>query len=194
VAADLTGLDPALFQFDLSRPVSPARAAHWRSTVRHLRNDVLADDEVMVSPLSRATILRHVVATLVETFPSPALDALAPSTAEEPGKTAPSALRRATRFIDEHAHDDIGLAEIAAAARVGARALQLAFRRHHDLTPLEYLRRVRLERAHHDLRAGNRRDDTVASIATRWGFTHHGNFSAAYLRAYGCSPSITLRS
>ena len=26
------------------------------------------------------------------------------------------------------------------------------------------------------------------------GVPHHGNFSALYLRTYGCSPSITLRS
>jgi len=35
---------------------------------------------------------------------------------------------------------------------------------------------------------------TVSRIADRWGFPHHGNFSALYLRTYGCSPSITLRS
>ena len=98
------------------------------------------------------------------------------------------------RYIDDHAADDIGLADIAAAAGLGARGLQLAFRRHHGVTPLEHLRRVRLDRAHRDLQASTPVDATVGGIADRWGFPHHGNFSALYLRTYGCSPSMTLRS
>ena len=35
---------------------------------------------------------------------------------------------------------------------------------------------------------------TVSAIANRWGFLHHSNFSTLYLRTYGHSPSITLRS
>ncbi len=58
-------------------------------------------------------------------------------------------------FIDEHAHQDISTADIAAAAHVTIRAVQLAFRRHLDTTPLEYLRRVRLDRAHQELMAGH---------------------------------------
>lgn len=192
VAADLTGIDPATVRFDLARPVSAARASLWAATVRHLRDDVLPNEEAMASPLSRSSAFRHLVATLVETFPNAALRAL--STPTDTGSVAPAAVRRAVRFMDEHAGDDIALADVATAARLGVRGLQLAFRRHHDVTPLEYLRRVRLDRAHRDLQAGNPVDDTVGSIASRWGFSHHGNFSAAYLRSYGRSPSSTLRS
>jgi AraC-like DNA-binding protein/anti-sigma regulatory factor (Ser/Thr protein kinase)/catechol 2,3-dioxygenase-like lactoylglutathione lyase family enzyme len=193
VTAELTGLDLPVVPFDLSHPVSPARAALWRSTVAHLRRDVLGDDEVMASPLSRATVLRSLVAVLVETFPHPALAALAGAPGER-GPVTPRTVRRAVRFIEERAGDDIGLADIASAAGIGARGLQLAFRRHADVTPLEYLRRVRLERAHRDLTAADPAEATVGAIATRWGFPHHGNFSALYLRTYGRSPSMTLRS
>lgn len=192
VAADLTGADAAAVRFDLARPVSAARAAMWDATVRHLRDDVLANDEVMTSPLTRAAAFRHLVAALLETFPNTALAAL--TRPAGPDRVAPAAVRRAVAFMEEHAGDDIALADVAAAARIGARGLQLAFRRHHGTTPLEHLRGIRLDRAHRDLQAGNPVDDTVGAIATRWGFPHHGNFSAAYLRAYGHSPSITLRS
>lgn len=193
VTAELTGFDAPSVPFDLSRPVSPARAALWRATVAHLRRDVLDDDEVMASPLSRATVLRSLVGVLLETFPNPALDAVGAEPAER-GQPAPRTVRRAVGFIEEHAGDDIGLADIAAAAGIGARGLQLAFRRHADVTPLEYLRRVRLQRAHRDLEAADPTESTVGAIATRWGFPHHGNFSALYLRVYGRSPSMTLRS
>jgi AraC-like DNA-binding protein len=70
----------------------------------------------------------------------------------------------------------------------------LAFRRHVGTTPTDHLRRVRLERARRDLEAGDPvRGDTVAEIATRWGFAHHGRFAIDYRRVFGCSPSHTLR-
>jgi AraC-like DNA-binding protein len=190
VVAELTGFDAPTLPIDLCRAVSPARAAHWRAMVAYLRRDVLGNDEVMAGPLTRAAVFRSLVAMLVESFPNPA----AARAGVDDGRAASPTLRRAIRYINDHAGDHIGLADIAAAAGLGARGLQLAFRRHHDVTPLEYLRRVRLDRAHHDLQASTPADATVGGIADRWGFAHHGNFSALYLRTFGCSPSITLRS
>jgi len=114
--------------------------------------------------------------------------------AGEQATTAPAVVRRALRFIDEHAAEPVGIEDIAAAAGIGSRGLQLAFRRHVGATPTDQLRRVRLERARRDLEAGDTvRGDTVAGIATRWGFAHHGRFAIDYRRAFGCSPSHTLR-
>ncbi len=50
---------------------------------------------------------------------------------------------------------DIGLSDIAAAVGVTPRSVQYTFRRHLGTTPLEYLRRVRLDRAHRDLQAAD---------------------------------------
>ena len=189
VVAELTGFDAPTLPVDLCRAVSPARAAHWRATIAHLRRDVLDGDEVVAGPLTRTALFRSLVAMLVESFPNPAV-----VHTEDGGRSRPPTLRRAIRYIEDRAGDDIGLADIAAASGLGARGLQLAFRRHEDLTPLEYLRRVRLDRAHRDLQASTPAESTVAGIADRWRFLHKGNFSALYLRTYGCSPSITLRS
>ncbi|MFJ6616736.1 AraC family transcriptional regulator [Kitasatospora sp. NPDC091335] len=106
----------------------------------------------------------------------------------------PSALRRAADYCAEHAGEPLSVADIALAARVSLRALREGFRRHLDTTPLAYLRRVRLDRAHHDLLAiaDGRALGTVTEVACRWGFTHLGRFSADYRRAYGQPPSQTL--
>jgi len=60
-----------------------------------------------------------------------------------------------------------------------------------------YLRQVRLRRADADLRAaagaGVGAGRSVASIASRWGFTNFGRFAAAYRARYGRTPSETLR-
>ena len=106
----------------------------------------------------------------------------------------PQTLRRAIVFIHENAHRDIGLSDIAAAINVTPRSVQYMFRRHLGTTPLEYLRRVRLDRAHRDLQAADPAVDTVMAIAGRWQFGHPGRFSIAYKEAFGTPPSRTLRA
>lgn len=106
----------------------------------------------------------------------------------------PRMLRRALDFIHENAQYDISIRDIAAAADVTPRAIQYSFREHLDTTPLEYLRRIRLERAHRELLSADPAFDTVTSIAGRCGFSHPGRFSSAYKEVFGTEPSRTLRS
>lgn len=64
-----------------------------------------------------------------------------------------------------------------------------------DTTPHGYLRKVQLEYAHRALRSADpTRGDTVAGIATRWGFANAGRFATAYHSAYGASLADTRRS
>lgn len=67
------------------------------------------------------------------------------------------------------------------------------FRKHRDCTPIEYLRRVRLDHAHRDLVGGDRHTTSVAEVARRWGFAHLGRFAIYYRDEYGRSPHETLR-
>ena len=116
VAAELTGFDAPTLPIDLCRAASPARAAYWRAMVAHLRRDVLTSDEVLDGPLTRTALFRGLVATLLETFPNPAVAA---RIADGHGRSLPVTLRRAVHYIEEHAGDDIGLTDIAAAAGLG---------------------------------------------------------------------------
>lgn len=106
----------------------------------------------------------------------------------------PRMLRQALDFIHSNAQYDITIRDIAAAADVTPRAIQYAFREHLTTTPLEYLRRIRLERAHRELKSADPALDTVTSIAGRCGFSHPGRFSSAYKEVFGTEPSRTLRS
>lgn len=72
------------------------------------------------------------------------------------------------------------------------RGLQVAFRRHLDVTPRERLRQARLDGAHRDLVYADPHTTTVASVARRWGFVHLGHFATAYPAAYGERPAQTL--
>ena len=185
------GGDPARpVRFGLSRAVSAERVRHWQELVRYVTRDFCTNELAYGSPLIYAHTMRLLAATMLETFPN-TTTGVDPA---RPGSADASAVRRAVAFIDDHAGEPIGLTEIAAAARIGSRTVQEAFRRHLDTTPMAYLRRVRLERAHKELEvtdpAGGR---TVAEIAARWGFAHAGRFAAIYQGSYGHAPSATLR-
>ncbi len=190
-AAAGLGWDRGPVRFTGWTAVSGAARDYLRAVIAHVRDDVLADDEVARSPLASAEAARSLAAATLLAFPSNVLESLdAPGAA---GSGEPAVVRRAVEFIDAHAREDIDLADIARAARIGVRGLQAAFRRHRDQRPTDYLRDVRLEGAHRDLRdADPTRGDTVGAIAARWGFTHPGRFSVAHRERFGTSARETL--
>lgn len=185
-----TGRQAVGIGFDLARPLSPAHGLRWARMLDHVVREVEIDPERIGSPLVMRQVFRLIVATALDTFPH-----VTGGPAPLPGGAASvAAVRRAVAFMEEHAEQDIDLVTIAEAARVGPRALQRAFRRSLDVTPLEYLRSVRLGCAHDELeQADVSTGVTVGEIAARWGFGHPGRFAAAYRARFGHAPSDHLR-
>ncbi|GIX14490.1 MAG: hypothetical protein KatS3mg118_2449 [Paracoccaceae bacterium] len=105
----------------------------------------------------------------------------------------PRHLRLAEAYVEAHLDRPLTLDEIAAAAGVSPRALQMAFRRFRGTTPLAFLRDLRLARAHAELSAGAP-GTTVTGVALKWGFGHFGRFAGQYRARYGLSPSDTLKA
>jgi AraC-like DNA-binding protein len=176
-------------RFTGHEPVSARAARTWRAAYAYVHDTVLANPGPGTSPVVVYSAARLLAAITLTTFPNTAI--AAPRSDDEPGPH-PGAVQSAVTYMDEHAHQDITVADIAAAATVTARTLQLAFRRHLDTTPMTYLRQVRLDRAHQDLRQGGSAT-TVSAVAHRWGFPSPGRFAAHYRRAYGTTPGLTLR-
>lgn len=85
----------------------------------------------------------------------------------------------------------IAIDDIAAAAGVSVRALQLAFQQFKDTTPLGYLRHLRMQHARAELTAKGGSELTIATIAKRWGFSNAARFSALYQRTFGETPKET---
>jgi AraC-like DNA-binding protein len=188
----VAGTEPgtsAPLRFLSPRPVSPAARAQWTAVIRYI-DDLLANPEAATSPLIITSAARLLAATALTVFPN---TALASATPRDRRDASTSTVRRATAFIDEHAGRDITVADMAAAACVTARALQLAFRRELDTTPMAYLRTVRLARAHRELVAAGHGQETVTAVAYRWGFSSTSRFSAYYRETYGVNPKQTLK-
>jgi AraC-like DNA-binding protein len=99
--------------------------------------------------------------------------------------------------IDLIAAEDSGelsLSDIAVRVGVGLRALELGFRHELDMTPLQYLRMSRLQRARADLQAAGAGSGVrVGEVAQKWGFFHTGRFSRLYFESFGEHPSVTAK-
>ncbi len=105
---------------------------------------------------------------------------------------APYYVKRAEAYIEHHFANSLSLADVAAVAGVSARSLQNGFRNFRSMTPMEFLRLVRLRNAHGNLLHADPTVATVTHIATQAGFTHLGEFAALYKKVYGVSPNQTL--
>ncbi|OBA84961.1 AraC family transcriptional regulator [Mycobacteriaceae bacterium 1482268.1] len=192
VAGVITGVPVCHAQspvrFNDFRPVNPASAQLWIKTVSYVKSCVLADD-ALVTPLVIGHASRLLAAVTLLAFPSGA-----PVGASRFDRidTKPALLRRAVEYMDRNVENDIALADIADAVHVTPRAVQYMFRKHLDTTPLHYLRRARLHRAHEDLVRSDKMHETVTAIAARWGFMHTGRFAVLYRDTYGRSPRATL--
>ncbi|MBP1240474.1 AraC-like DNA-binding protein [Frigoribacterium sp. PvP120] len=185
VAAEREGAAPGSLRFDHSVPPSPAALGSWNSTVRLIAQTYLGGE---IAPMMRAEMARLAAVAMLDTFSHS-------STSLPEALLAPrnASLRSAVEYVHAHAHLPITAADVAQHAGLTARGLQQSFSRHLETTPTEYLRGVRLERVHEELRAGSPDRLTVSEVARRWAFAHLGRFSAAYVKRFGEYPRDTLQ-
>lgn len=162
-----------------------------RSLVRLLRfihAELDNRDGLIYQPLVASRLWRSVLAGVLLATDHPYRDELT-------GSVTPSRPRHVKRAIDVMEADPgrpVTVHDLARMAGVSVRSLQDGFQRYVGMSPMAYLRRLRLARAHDDLRHPDRSDRTVAEVAHRWGFVHLGRFAAAYRAEYGHSPGDTL--
>ena len=101
-----------------------------------------------------------------------------------------AAARKAMEII-RHARDqELNIAQLCAYAGVPKRTLFQGFCELYGLTPMQYLRLLRLADVRRDLLASGRAA-SITEIALDHGFSHLGRFSAEYRAVYGELPAQT---
>ncbi|MFW3171988.1 AraC family transcriptional regulator [Geodermatophilus sp. CPCC 206100] len=179
----------ASVDFELAMDVSTGRGEQWLALVRALAHCIADRDSLLRQPSVAAPYVHSILTGLLYAAGHDHLDELAAPAAGVGATT----VRRARAFIEEHAADPITVVDVARAAGVGVRGLQHGFSRALGMSPTEYLRQVRLRHVHRELLGADPARTTVAQIAARWGFLHHGRFAAQYRERHGASPGETLR-
>ncbi len=105
----------------------------------------------------------------------------------------PAKYRRAYRYLLEHLDSaNLSVREIAEQVGVTERALQSVFKVHLGMTPVEVLRRCRVERIRHDLVEGSSAGRSIIDAAERWGIRNRSTLVAAYRKHFSETPAQTL--
>ena len=104
---------------------------------------------------------------------------------------APPWLSRARDSIaDRCCESSLRLADLAADAGVHPVYLARAFRRAYSVSPGEYLRRIRVERARQRVVTSH---DPLACIAMDCGFSDQSHFARAFRKRFGVTPAYLRR-
>lgn len=178
---------PVTFEpgFDTSK--GPGRS--WTRLVRAVAQDMLDDTPMLSGSLVAAPLQEALLNGLLLTAGHPYRDQLA----DPVRQLRPAPVKRAMDAVLQRPEHAFTTAALATEARVGVRWLQEAFRRYVGMSPMAYVRDVRLQRARDELRAAAPGEACVSEIAHRWGFAHLGRFAEQYRTRFGELPSQTLR-
>ena len=143
-------------------------------------------------PLTRPMVVRPLVDSVLVALLCAADHPYRAALAAPCARPGAAAVNRAVDLLEAEPGLPWTVGDLAGRVGLSTRALQYGFAAQIGLSPMAYLRQVRLQRADADLRAADGAEAGVASIASRWGFTNFGRFAAAYRARYGRTPSQTL--
>ncbi|UTW14184.1 AraC family transcriptional regulator [Marinobacterium rhizophilum] len=162
--------------------------ASWMNMLLYIVRLQKESPEGLQQPLITQQLEQLIISTLLCVQPSNYSDALR----QNDRRLAPRHVKRVEEHIEQHAREPLSPALLAELAGVSLRTLYAGFREFRNLSPMEYLRQVRLQNVRQDL-LHDCQSKTVTELAMAWGFTHMGRFSKDYRLLYGESPSETKR-
>ncbi|MFH8344730.1 AraC family transcriptional regulator [Streptomyces sp. NPDC018045] len=174
--------------------VSRGPGLSWARLVRTAVRDIQDAGELVHRPLVAAPLQETLLSGLLLAADHPYRDELTQPSAPAAPSHRPAPVKRAVDAIQERPEHPFDTAELAAVARVSARWLQEGFRRHVGMSPMAYLRDVRLSRVRDELRTAGPGELSVGEVAYRWGFVHLGRFARSYRERFGETPSQTLHA
>lgn len=184
----LTGRAPVSpVRFTLAMDLESAAARRWLSLVDVLKADAEGGDAPLHAAV-RAQIEDAIMLAFVTMQPSNYTGLVMSGTLTP----APRAVRRAMELCDDAPDVTWTVSDLAAASGVSVRALQVGFRTYVGMTPLQYLRDVRLLRAREELQQETDVTRSVTDTAFRWGFSNVGRFAHEYRARFGELPSETV--
>ena len=184
-AALLGTADAAPVHFGLAGQLSPTLVGVLHAAIQ------ISTDPMLSRPSRLAyTVEDLLTEALLLGYPSNLSQRLAGTAGPQP----PHHVALAMEYMYGNLSEPFPLSVVAAYCGVSLRSLQLGFRREVGMSPGEWLRGQRLERAYSKLSFADRAETTVAAVAFACGFAHLGDFAARFKSRFGESPSVVLRT
>lgn len=146
----------------------------------------------IVASMSQATPLQR--PSFAELRDSLASLAVAAGTCESASRNHRAmAIERARRYIHTNLVGALRIANVCTAAGIRSRTLEYGFREWFGVSPVSYIKALRLNHVRRLLIAPASAGRTITTIALDSGFCHLSQFAADYHKFFGESPSITRR-
>ncbi len=101
-------------------------------------------------------------------------------------------VRRVIDYLHCSANEVPTIPELCKIAKLSERNLQYAFKEYLGVTPIRYLRLLRLNGVRRDLLVAHPKGIRVVDVALNWGFIELGRFAGEYRQLFQELPSATL--
>jgi AraC-like DNA-binding protein len=171
----------------------PVGGAHLRGWKQQLQL-VASSPELLASARSSPRVAAHLEGLLIDLFATGHVgNEIESGFASKRSLVSPGFVKRAEAFIEANCREPLALPDLANAVGVSARTLRDGFQQFRGVSPMQYVRQLRLERARDALRAAPL-EVRVAEITLDCGFAHPGRFAMVCKAMFGESPSETLRA
>jgi len=114
--------------------------------------------------------------------------------AEAPYQKSGRAIKLVLDYLDSTPPGEITASELCSLADCSQRWLEQSFKKRFGVTPMAYVKYLRLARLRRDLlQATHDQTVTVNDLASTYGFWHMGQLAADYRKVYDELPSATLK-
>lgn len=188
--ADLLGRpvsDPV--DFDLALDLGTAAGACLLRAVQFLATELDRPGGLAESPLARAQLESYVLTQLLLAGDHQYADALH----GREDRTRLGRLAPVVRYVEQHADGELTPELLARVGCVSVRTLHASFADKLGVSPMAFVRGVRLGRVRDELLASDATRTRVTDVATRWGFHHQSRFAQQYRARFRELPSETLQ-
>lgn len=108
------------------------------------------------------------------------------------GESGSAWLKALATWIEAHADQPLALSDLERQSGYSRRSLQLAFRTHLGCSPMQWVKRCRMQKARERLQHPAL-GDSVGSVAQGLGFVNVASFTRDFSRLFGERPSAVLR-
>ncbi|SDR77701.1 transcriptional regulator, AraC family [Halopseudomonas litoralis] len=102
-------------------------------------------------------------------------------------------VEKAREYMLSNKHLPPTVLEVCQELRISRRTLHYAFQKVLSISPVAFLRYIRLHGARQELLTTPPGRVLISEVAARWGFWHMGMFGTYYKALFGETPSVTLR-
>lgn len=174
-------------QFRLGLRIDAGPGKRWLALLASLLDYL---DATPALGLAASRHVEHLERTLISSLLLSQDHSYSETLNDVPARTAaPSSLDHVIAAIKAAPDQLYTLADLSRMAGLSARSLQYAFQEYFGVTPTQFVRHEKLDRAFEDLSYGV---GPVADVANHWGFANLGRFCRFYRERFGELPSATL--